>query len=403
MTKLGSPPTLLLGLQTTALATARCLADEGIQVQVAAFSRATAERRSNSFTYLDASNVPSTIDGIADWVFRYTRRLDSRPVVLPTSDTTALALAKHRDELTQVCHVAKTDYSELNTIVSKEGLYARAESIGVKVPPAIVEPNWDDLNVWCRDHRGPYLVKPFYQNIPSYKLGAKNLVFNSANLLLEFVGKNGAESLIIQRLIQGGDGWVFDCYGLCDHRFEVVTQASHTRIRQFPRNFGTTTYGEIPAQKTDFPEERLFEVTDELLSGLKYHGIFGIEWIEDQQSKELYLIDFNARPFLSIGHLKDCGLNLPLLAYRELLGENLDDIPPRPRLQHKFWLHFVNDSKTLRERLQTHEITVIGWLISLLKARSFATWRWTDMGPSLHLLVRFLKSLAMAPFTRGKA
>jgi predicted ATP-grasp superfamily ATP-dependent carboligase len=395
-------PALVLGFQITAIATARCLSDEGIHVQVAAFSRSKAGRQSNSFRLIDASNVPGNADDIAEWLFRHVRNWEHPPVVFPTSDTTALALAKHRDGLADVCHIWRTDYEEIEAIISKEGLYARALNTGVNVPPSIVEPNLKTLDAWCKENNGPYLVKPFYQNIPSYKLGAKNLVFGSGQQLLQFVRENGAESLIIQRLIKGGDGRVFDCYGLTNRQFEIITQASHTRIRQFPRNFGTTSYGEIPARPVDVIEEEIFELTNRLLGGLKYHGIFGIEWIKDRETNELYLLDFNARPFLSIGHLYDCGLNLPYMAYRELLGEQLNDVPWKPRLQNKFWLYFVNDCETLCERLQDGEITVMAWLTSLLKARSYACWRWSDIRPGLYLLGRYLKSCVKSGFRKDK-
>ena len=130
----------------------------------------------------------------------------------------------------------------------------------------------------------------------------------------------------------GGDGHILDCYGLCASHCRPITLASHRRIRQGPANFGTTSYGEIPLRGDEAMESRLFDYTSRLLGGLKYHGIFGIEWLHDRETGELYLIDFNARPFSSIGHLHDCGLNLPLLAYRELCGEDLSHVPIRPTL-----------------------------------------------------------------------
>ncbi len=391
--KENQPPALILGLQTTALATARSLSDMGIKVLVAGFSRAPAERRSRSFEYVDAAHVSLNCDDVAEWLYEFAGRLECKPVVFPTSDITALSLAKHRNKLLQVCHFSTTDYTELNAIICKQELYKRAENVGVSIPPAIVEPELDELTIWCQNVKPPFLVKPFYQNISGCKLGRKNMVFSSESSLLDFVEENGAKYLVIQKLIRGGDGHVLDCYGYCDHKFKVVTLASHVRIRQFPRDFGTTSYGEIPLSRPDLTEDRIFELTETLLSSLEYHGIFGIEWIEDRETKELYLIDFNARPFLSIGHLTDCGLNLPFLAYKELLGESVPNITLRPRLEHKFWVHLVNDIKTLHMRINDREISVHGWLASIVMAKSYAVWRWTDLGPGVHLLARYIKSL----------
>jgi predicted ATP-grasp superfamily ATP-dependent carboligase len=174
--------------------------------------------------------------------------------------------------------------------------------------------------------------------------------------------------------------------------------ASHTRIRQSPRHFGTTSYGEIPARSADFPEERLFRLTEKLLSNFNYHGIFGIEWIEDKKTKNLYLLDFNARPFLSIGHLSNCGLNLPFLSYKELLMADIDDVPYQPRLKHKYWIYLIHDLKTLPERLKDGELSLFDWFKSITKSRSFACWRWSDCLPGLSLLVRYFKSILVYYF-----
>ncbi|NIR58450.1 MAG: hypothetical protein GWO02_02465 [Gammaproteobacteria bacterium] len=162
--------------------------------------------------------------------------------------------------------------------------------------------------------------------------------------------------------------------------------ASHRRIRQLRPDFGTTTFGEIPACTGEAREERLFEVTERLLSKVRYHGIFGIEWLHDVDDDELYLLDFNARPFSSIGHLVDCGLNLPLAAYRELCGESPLGLQPRPPLRHGYWLDFNRDLESFAIK---HTRGVLGWrewLATLSRARSFACFTLRDPGPGIYRL-----------------
>jgi len=388
-----STPALVLGLQLTGFATARCLADAGVRVQVASFRRKTPLRHSSAFEYVDATNVPRTVEGIGDWLIEYAETLATRPVVFATSDISALALAKYREQLTNSCYIWNTGFGELEAIINKKRLYEHAREAGVNVPPAIVEPSESELATWCARNKGPYLIKPFYSAIPTATLGRKNLAIQSDDELQEFVRENGAKSLIVQKLIVGGDGWVYDCYGLCNRDFKVVTQASHRRLRQYPRDFGTTSYGEIPANTSDFEEERLFERTNRLLSKLRYHGIFGVEWIEDRESKELYVIDLNARPFSSIGHLNDCGLNLPALAYQDMLGTDMGSVPSQPKLKHKLWIFFDADRRTIRSRVRDGDLSPVEWLKSLLAAHSFAIWRMTDPSPALVLLAKLTKSL----------
>ena len=107
--------------------------------------------------------------------------------------------------------------------------------------------------------------------------------------------------------------------------------------------------GEIPAALPSRDEQFLFAATERLFSTVKFHGIFGIEWLREETTGAFYLIDFNARPFLTIGHLRDCGVNLPLLAHRELTGQSLGGVEPRPAVKRKRWVYLSQDIDTFRE------------------------------------------------------
>ena len=58
-----------------------------------------------------------------------------------------------------------------------------------------------------------------------------------------------------------------------------------------------------------------------------------IEWLLERDTGRFYVIDFNARPFMSLGHLTDCGLNLPALTYAELIGQLPEHLPLVPALR----------------------------------------------------------------------
>ena len=192
------------------------------------------------------------------------------------------------------------------------------------------------------------------------------------------------EGLIIQRILKGGDGRIYDCYGLCDKNGQVRTMASHRRIRQIKPHFGVTCYGEIPSDPPGIGQQELFDLTRKLLAKVRYHGIFGIEWLYERDTKRLYLLDFNARPFLTIGHLGDCGLNLPLVAYRELCGDELDGFPLVPELRRILWLNYWPHLHSfLKERGRAGR-SWKGYFGELLRSRSFALWDFNDPIPACY-------------------
>lgn len=385
-----SIPAIVLGMHSTGLRTAWCLADHGIEVYAPSFSPDEPGRLSRQIEVLPQFDLNYGDDRVVDWLLNFARTLPDRPVVFPISDQHALALSRNRNKLESVCRFSSTSFDTMKKIVQKDGLYRLARESDVPIPPSIVEPSIGELEDWCRANKGPYFLKPYYEGIQNSALKSKNQVIESREALISFVKRHGAKAIVVQRMISGGDGRIFDCYGYCDIKGEVVTMASHRRIRQSPVNTGTTCYGEIPATGIGNREEQIFDLTLKLLNGLGYHGIFGIEWLLDRETGDFYILDFNARPFLTINHLADCGLNLPYLAYRELLGEDVSDTPLRPQLHHKTWMDLNRDFSSFSEPIREPKNSRLQWIAELLACRSHAFWRARDPLPGFSQLGKFV-------------
>jgi D-aspartate ligase len=390
---------IVLSNTVTGLATIRGIAEGGIKVHAALFKTNQAVYHSRRCTFIDLSGLEDNEPALIDWLIQYSRGLGHRPVVIPTSDAHALMLAKHRTLLEPYCRLFETPYSDLRNIIHKDGLYQTAESAGVKIIPSIFEPQVNEIEQWCQTHPGPYLLKPFYSGIKECALREKNFVLPDRQALQEYAARYGTRALIIQQLIQGGDGYVFDAYGLCNKEGHIVTMASHRRWRQDIPDFGATSYGEIPVNDPAI-EATIFEQTTRLLSSMHYHGIFGIEWIYDQSTGQYYLIDFNARPFSSIGHLKSCGLNLPLLAYQDLTGGDLSSVEARPTLRHSFWVDILRDLYSFSDKKAQNKSRWSDWLKSVAACRDFAYWDSRDPGPGLYRLWQIFSLLFHAIWKR---
>ncbi len=120
---------------------------------------------------------------------------------------------------------------------------------------------------------------------------------------------------------------------------------------------------------------------------------FGIEWLHEKGTGALYLTDFNARPFSSIGHLADCGLNLPLLAYHELATGERPSVDLHPRLEPRHWTDFNRDLRSFRESRRRHGQTWRDFAASVLRCTSFAYFDVRDPGPWLRRSVSLLETL----------
>lgn len=392
-------PAIVLSLNVTGLAVVRALARYGVEVHGVYRWEGELGRSSRYCNKLIDLRGKIKNDGeLVNWLVDYAESLDERPVVFPTSDPTAMWLADNHERLSRVCRIWDYDHDKLSNVMCKSTLYQAATAAGVLVPPGLNAPDIDEVKQWCEQNKAPYLVKPFYNFTEDFK----NLTFDDKQPLLDFLQerKTGASDLVIQRVLRGGDGWIFDCYGLCEKNGNVVTMASHRRIRQSPPDFGITCYGEIPGIPRDVGEQALFDRTEKLLAELGHHGIFGIEWLQDRETGELYLLDFNARPFYSIGHLQDCGLNLPALAYQELCGEDLSNVELIPEVTGKRWIDFWSDASTFNRLRKSGRMTWGEWLASLLQSRANAVWCASDPLPAVLQTLRKGKELIKYLFTR---
>lgn len=375
------PPAVVIGLGVTGLACVRLLAKGGITVYGVSLFKNDVGRASLKCRHVNLWNLNGDCDKIGTWLEEYVDGLPGRPVVFPTSDKLALMLALRYNRLKKVCRIWTNSFDNLNTIISKNRLYVCAEKAGVPIPPTLVSPQRDSVEAWVKENSGPYLIKPYY--VGANDFDSKNRTFEGPKQLMAFVENRptGAEGLIIQRILNGGDGWIYDCYGLCDKNGRVRMMATHRRIRQHKPNFGSTCYGEIPADPPGAGRQKLFDLSRKLLADVRYHGIFGIEWLCERGTGRLFLLDFNARPFLTIGHLGDCGLNLPLAAYREMCGHNLDGVPLFPKLQRILWIaswhHFLGFFRRQGDDGRNWK----GYFGELLRSRSFAVWDLSDPVP----------------------
>jgi D-aspartate ligase len=388
------PKAIVLCSQLTGLATVRALARQGVDVLAFVFDPKDPLLFSRYPSQVVVVPCAASESDLTELVCRHASSMREKPVLLVTSDARALWLSRNADTLGETCRLWSTPYDTVNAIVRKECMYALAERVGVPVVPWTHCDDLPRVAAWAAQHAGPYLVKPSYgAERSAAAMLQKNRYCKDPTSLLAFLGSGQSSAFLVQRLLAGGDGEIFDTYGLCDRDGQVRSISTHRRLRQFPPNLGTTTFGEIPANAGDGGDELMIAQTLALFANVRYHGIFGIEWLRERQTGRFYLIDFNARPFTSIGHLRDCGVNLPWLGYRDLIGDDLSHEPLRPVLKHRYWIELHRDCRSrydswdpLHPRMTPPDFPPL-WRVS-----SFAYWDWRDPGPVAKKLMEMMSS-----------
>jgi len=373
---------VLSGL-ATGLATIRGLAEGSIPTFLVTFKDKDLAEFSRFSKVVRFKNDLTNEVNFIEELITFSTSFDEKPVIYPSSDSQALLLAKYENRLRDHLLFSSNSCKKLESIIHKDNLYLLAQN---KVPliPSINSPTLAKLEQWSNKFTGPYFLKPFYEGIAGATFLEKNIQLENQTELLDFAKEKGLSSIVIQQLLTGGDDFIFDCYGYCDRDGNIVVQATHRRIRQLSPDYGTTCFGEIPANLAHNGDQTIMKLSKTLLSGMNYHGIFAIEWLQDKKTGDFFLIDFNARSFSSISHLTDCGLNLPLLAFQELSGNDYEPLLQRSKLKHKYWMNFTRDFGSFLLKNKAGKLGLLTWFCSILKCRCFAIWKLSDPLPALY-------------------
>ncbi|WP_326940076.1 carboxylate--amine ligase [Actimicrobium sp. GrIS 1.19] len=389
------PDAIVLSRASTGLETTRCLGKAGVNVHAIYFDRHDPVRFSRycHAIYYDADQGDD--QALLAFVVALSRQIGHRTIVVPSCDAHALLLAEFRDALAPYCQVMTAQYADLQRLVSKQNLHVAVERAGLNTIAAIVAPSAHEATAWSSIHAAPYLIKPFYTGVPGTRLKEKNKVLATRDALLAFIGTGAMDSLIVQRVIPGGDGYIFDCYGYCDRNGRIVAMTTKRRLHQHTPDFGTCTMGEIPALLDEDTEATLYASTRRLFARTPYNGIFGVEWLLDRSTGRFYLIDLNARPFMSIGQVAAAGLNLPALAYADMVGDDITGLEQTPIMRHLIGVDVLRDMQSFQEKQRMGTMTVREWLTALSKCRYFYYTDWRDPGPAIARIATIMRRVVL--------
>jgi len=325
-------------------------------------------------------------------------RMNEKPVVFPTQDLHTVVLCRHRVELEESVVFPFMDMDAALDCVDKRRMYPLAEGVGLLIPETHFphEPN-ELLRMMPLLYRFPYVVKPAAKfeicegmpcrNFEFYlKYGTKALRCRDTRELLSTfsdVWENGF-STVVQEEIEGPAStlWAIDFYASRD---SLIT-GFHTghKIRQLPSDFGTCTLGR------SVEREGLLQTCSSLVKAIHFHGIGNVEFKE--RDGNLYFLEINPRPWQWLSLATVSGVNLPLLAYRDLLNLSAGEVPRQRR--SVLWVDLRRDARHLRlfngRSTSTERLGFLGWLRSVRLAKSEAISSMSDPFPLLAVAARKL-------------
>ena len=369
----------VLGMNDTGLTAARCLGREGIPVRGFDVSAGRSAFRSR---YCKAEVCPDPLEQPGDLV-RFLRQragdAAARAVLLPTSDAFFLFLSRHRAQLEDRFLMSLPSEEVAEAVVNKRGLYELAAANGIAFPQSYFPGTYEEALAVKDALRYPAFIKPHWGHQWRAHFGGMHKGFKVRSpdeFLARFreVEASG-HSALVQSYVTSPDDNLFSVSLYISRSGEALAAFARRQVRQYPPNSGTVTLAisernpELVASATRFCQS------------IGYRGIAGLEYKRDREDGQYKLLDFNPRLMLSDGLTAYCGINLPLLQYLDLTGQE-----PAPRGEGKEavkWLDTIADFHAFQQYHQRGELGFKAWLQSLRGTRAFALFAWDDPLPFL--------------------
>ena len=307
------PPGIVVGVGWVAgLAAIRSLGRAGIRVLAVDDRPGALGFRSR---YAEAHVAPSR-EG--DAYIAFLRTLGPG-VVFPTHDDDLETIARNRSELALTCPFPGWDV--LGRAQDKRGQVAAAVRAGIAVPRTADAPS-DDVAL-------PALVKPARAPEFRRRFGVKAFRCETLSELEAAFERASEFEPLVQEWIPGADDTLYTLGSYVSEDGRALGIFSGRKLRQTPRTIGTARVAE--AVWVD-------EVVDQGLALIAELGLWGISQVElkrDPRDGRFKLIEVNPRLWEWHGLAAACGVDLPLIAYRDAIGEEV--APVRMRGVGKRW------------------------------------------------------------------
>ena len=315
-------PAIVLGSHVTALGVIRLLGRRGITT-FTLDGRGDLVVRSRWFRPLgetiEESRDPAALASFLD------RLPFERAVLVPCNDTWALAVAALPETVRERFPSSVAPLPALERLVDKARFAETVRELGVPHPRTVVLDDVSDLSRVGDAEISRFFLKPRDSERFNARYSRKAFrVRDRAEAEARFrqATADGFE-LLIQEYVRGPpDRHVF-LDGFVDRDGRLRALFARRRLRMFPPDFGNSTaMVSVPVADVSPAAESVRRLVD----GLAYRGMFSAEFKLDEADGEFRILEMNARAWWFVGFAGACGVDMPLLAYRDALGLPVDPV-----------------------------------------------------------------------------
>ncbi len=381
------PAALLLGGDHMAVSAARSLAALEIDVHAAGddLDPVQASRACASFALIPRAK------GMSE---RYLEWLEEGPrgaVLLPCDDESLEVVARNRPLLEGWGYrPVEANDEVLLAMLDKERTYTLSRAAGIPTPRTAAVRTLDEAAAAARAFDYPCALKPLQSHLFAQLVGVSAKVYvahDPAELMRWFdVAVEMGIEMLVTEIVPGGDEEFCSYYSYFLPDGTPLFHFTKHKLRQYPIRFGLTCY-----QETVW-EPEVAEVGFRFLEGVGLRGVGNVEFKRDSRDGTWKIIECNHRFTLANEIVRLAGIDIPAIAYRRAAGLPVEPIHGY-KLGVRMWTP-LDDAQAFLQYRSAGELTLVGWVLSLLRRWHLPMWRLSDPGPTFHRARSRLPGLA---------
>jgi predicted ATP-grasp superfamily ATP-dependent carboligase len=260
------------------------------------------------------------------------RRLGRRSVLIPTSDTGAIFVADHADQLSDRFIFPRPGAGLIRSLCSKKEMYHLARKCGVPTPETAFPQSRDDVLKYAEVARFPILLKPILSQRPGRAEQTMAIVETMQALLERYdaVEDPLLPNLMLQEYIPGRDDatWVFN--GYFDTQGECRVSFTGRKLRNHPPYFGNCSLG--ICQQNDEVEQ----ITIRFMRAIGYKGAVDLGYRYDARDGRYKIHDVNPRVGAMFRvFVGENGVDVTRALYQDMTGQA---VVPARALEGRKWI-----------------------------------------------------------------
>jgi D-aspartate ligase len=258
-------------------------------------------------------------DGFIDALRALAEETDGPVPIFPTHDEHLNAIARHADVLGDRYRFPFPSWDVLERIQSKRHQLETAEAAGVPIPRTRYPGSADEARAAGDEVGFPLIVKPS-ANVGFRRSHKRQLFRCETPAELDRAYELAApHEPMVQELIPGGAEEMYTLGSYLDRDGQALGLFSGRKLSQTRGYMGSARAGEAVWV------EEVVEQGLKLLRALDFHGISQVEVMRDPRDGRFKLLEVNPRLWQWHSLAAACGVDLPWIAYRDLIG---DPLPP---------------------------------------------------------------------------